>query len=126
MNHSEAIGLKVFEDRKYPGDWRVEYEDDDGGCYVAVFTGPGAEQRARDYYRILAEAGASTAERAPPNVVNFNRGVQDNDPLFGGRDRGHARPTPRRSHARLNIDGPRGAVPARCAAGGRSVLSVTC
>ena len=40
MNHSEAIGLKVFEDRKYPGDWRVEYEDDDGGCYVAVFTGP--------------------------------------------------------------------------------------
>ena len=75
MNLSEATGLKGPKgvDRKSPGDWRVEYEDDDGGCYVAVFTGPGAEQRARDYYRIWAEAGASTAERTPPNVVNFNR-----------------------------------------------------
>jgi hypothetical protein len=23
--------------------------DDDGGCYVAIFAGPAAEQRARDY-----------------------------------------------------------------------------
>jgi hypothetical protein len=41
--------IKVFEDRIVSGDWRVEYFDGDGGCYVAIFAGPAAEQRARDY-----------------------------------------------------------------------------
>ena len=41
--------IKVFEDRIVSGQWRVEYFDDDGGCYVAIFAGPAAEQRARDY-----------------------------------------------------------------------------
>jgi hypothetical protein len=31
---------KVFEDRRVPGDWRVEWFDDDGGCEVAIFSGP--------------------------------------------------------------------------------------
>jgi hypothetical protein len=30
----------VFEDRYGNGEWRVEYNDDDGGCYVTVFGGP--------------------------------------------------------------------------------------
>ena len=38
--------IKVFEDQIVSGEWRVEYFDDDGGCYVAIFAGPAAE-RAR-------------------------------------------------------------------------------
>jgi hypothetical protein len=41
--------IAVFEDRREAGDWRVEYFDDDGGCYVTVFAGPEAERRAREY-----------------------------------------------------------------------------
>ena len=37
---------KVFEDRKWPGDWRVDWFDDDGGCEVAIFSGPNARERA--------------------------------------------------------------------------------
>ena len=37
---------KVFEDRQSPGDWRVEWIDDDGGCEVAIFSGPNARDRA--------------------------------------------------------------------------------
>jgi hypothetical protein len=39
----------VFEDRGEAGEWRVEYFDDDGGCYVTIFAGPEAERRAQDY-----------------------------------------------------------------------------
>ena len=35
------------------GDWRVEYFDEDGGCYVTLFAGPKAEKRARDYFEAL-------------------------------------------------------------------------
>ena len=54
-----AVEIKVFEDRIVSGQWRVEYFDSDGGCYVAIFAGPGAEQRARDY------GDALTAGRLP-------------------------------------------------------------
>jgi hypothetical protein len=43
----------VFEDRDQADEWRVEYFDDDGGCYVTIFTGPEAEKRARDYAAAL-------------------------------------------------------------------------
>jgi hypothetical protein len=33
--------------------WQVEWGDSDGGCYVTVFNGPMAEQRARDYFDAL-------------------------------------------------------------------------
>jgi hypothetical protein len=42
-----------IEDRNENGIWRVEYFDDDGGCYVTIFAGPGAELRAREYYDAL-------------------------------------------------------------------------
>ena len=41
--------IAAFEDRREAGEWRVEYFDDDGGCYVTIFAGPEAEMRARDY-----------------------------------------------------------------------------
>jgi hypothetical protein len=39
----------VFEDRKVPGDWRVEKFDEDGGAEVVIFGGPNARQRAIEY-----------------------------------------------------------------------------
>ena len=33
---------KVFEDREWPGDWRLGWIDYDGGVEVAVFSGPNA------------------------------------------------------------------------------------
>jgi hypothetical protein len=48
--HREVI---VIEDAKEPGAWRVEYQDEDGGCYVTIFAGPAAEPRARGYFRAL-------------------------------------------------------------------------
>src|SRR3954454_21578170 len=35
--------VSVNEDRFGTGEWRVEYFDDDGGCYVTIFAGPAAE-----------------------------------------------------------------------------------
>lgn len=34
---------------KVRGDWNVEQFDDEGNCLMAIFTGPEAEQRAREY-----------------------------------------------------------------------------
>jgi hypothetical protein len=43
------LRAKVFGDREYPEDWRVEKMDEDGGCEVAVFSGGDARQRAVRY-----------------------------------------------------------------------------
>ena len=58
---------QVFEDRIVSGQWRVEYFDDDGGCYVAIFAGPAAEQRARDYRNALG-ARLLTPVTVTPNL----------------------------------------------------------
>lgn len=39
------MSAMVFEDREHAGDWRVERYDDDGGCEVAIFSGPRARDR---------------------------------------------------------------------------------
>ena len=39
----------VFEDRMYPGEWRVEWFNDDGACEVAIFAGPNTRERALRY-----------------------------------------------------------------------------
>jgi hypothetical protein len=44
------FGIHVLADKTGLPEWRVEYFDDDGGCYVTIFAGPGAEVRAREYY----------------------------------------------------------------------------
>ena len=41
---------EVFADKEFPNDWRVEAIDrDSGDIFVAVFSGPDAEERAREY-----------------------------------------------------------------------------
>jgi len=36
----------LFEDRQTPGDWHVQWTDDDGGFEMAIFSGPQARERA--------------------------------------------------------------------------------
>ena len=54
----------INEDRFGTGEWRVEYFDDDGGCYVTIFAGPAAERRARDYFNSL-KSGRLSIKREP-------------------------------------------------------------
>jgi hypothetical protein len=55
-NESE---ITILEDRLVSDQWRVEYFDGGGCCYVTIFAGRAAEQRARDY------GDALTAGRLP-------------------------------------------------------------
>jgi hypothetical protein len=43
------VPAKVFEAREHAGEWRVEWFDEDGGCEVAIFSGPNARERALRY-----------------------------------------------------------------------------
>ena len=36
----------LFEDRQTPGDWHVQWTDDQGGGEMAIFSGPRAHERA--------------------------------------------------------------------------------
>ena len=51
----------IFADRLYPGDWRVEWINDEGGIEVAIFAGPNARERAFRYadrqYGLFEEVG---------------------------------------------------------------------
>lgn len=40
---------EVVESRQYRGHWHVEAIDEDGRVFVVVFSGPKAEDRAREY-----------------------------------------------------------------------------
>src|SRR5438067_13850275 len=40
---------KVVEDRATPGEWRVEWFDDDGRCELEIFSGPDARRQALRY-----------------------------------------------------------------------------
>jgi hypothetical protein len=53
----DAREIKLFADRETDGVWRVEYFDDDGGCYVTIFSGPFAEKRASAYGQTFADSG---------------------------------------------------------------------
>ena len=52
--------VSVNEDRDGTGEWRVEYFDNDGGCYVTIFAGPEAAQRARAYFQALKSKSLET------------------------------------------------------------------
>jgi hypothetical protein len=49
----DQVEVSLGEDRDEPGDWRVEYSDEGGDCFVTIFAGPAAEQRARAYFEAL-------------------------------------------------------------------------
>jgi hypothetical protein len=70
--------VKVFEDRKSTGDWRVEKFDDDGGAEVVIFSGPNARERATEYadwrYRDFEEVSLTPTPDAPSLVRRCKRG----------------------------------------------------
>jgi hypothetical protein len=43
------MAYEVIEDRRYPSEWRVEAIDEEGSCYVTLFSGPEAKERAQEY-----------------------------------------------------------------------------
>lgn len=43
------LNYEVIESPEFPGHWHVEAIDDEGRVFVAVFSGPEAEGRAREY-----------------------------------------------------------------------------
>jgi hypothetical protein len=56
--------VSVHEDLHGAAEWRVEYFDSDGGCYVTIFAGPEAEKRARDYFDALRTRRLTTIRDA--------------------------------------------------------------
>ena len=48
ISHPDTEPAYVFEDREYR-EWRVQWYDDDGGCELAIFSGPRARERALRY-----------------------------------------------------------------------------
>jgi hypothetical protein len=46
-----SLRYEVAEDALHPGDYRVEAidTDSDGEVYIAIFTGPDAKSRAKEY-----------------------------------------------------------------------------
>jgi hypothetical protein len=46
-----SMEWECIEDRHHPGDWRVEAidHDNEGQIYVAIFSGPEAQERAEEY-----------------------------------------------------------------------------
>jgi len=42
---------RAFEDKRHPGNWRVEAIDGDGSCFVTLLSGPRAKERALEYAR---------------------------------------------------------------------------
>jgi hypothetical protein len=44
-----SVPAKVFEDRATPGQWRVEWFDDDGRCELEIFTSHDARRQALRY-----------------------------------------------------------------------------
>jgi hypothetical protein len=59
-NDEAPQDLALAEDLVIPGEWLVEYFDDDGADYVTIFTGQEAEARARDYRDALKEGRLGT------------------------------------------------------------------
>ena len=49
MDQPDTEPAYVFEDRKYPSEWRVEWFDEDGERELAIFAGPTARERALRY-----------------------------------------------------------------------------
>ena len=58
MKKREAMMTTLTEPAVAPnkvrGDWNVEQFDDEGNCLMAIFTGPDAEVRAREYAYFLS------------------------------------------------------------------------
>ena len=95
---------KVFEDRLSPSDWRVEWEDEDGGVEVMIFSGPDAHDRAIEYadwrYRHLLNRSGEIA-RSTRDARQHCGGAFD--PHRWCKDCRHARSSPAFFTSRLRL-----------------------
>jgi hypothetical protein len=73
QNDEAPRDLALSEDREIPGEWLVEYFDDDGADYVTIFTGEEAEARARDY-RDALKGGQLRTRIADAKVARSEQG----------------------------------------------------
>jgi hypothetical protein len=70
------VDLQVFGDKLQTDHWRVEYFDDEGSCFVTVFSGQQAEARARAYHDALSDRTVNCAEcRASGSAVGASPAV---------------------------------------------------
>jgi len=60
QSDESPLELALANDLEMPDDWRVEYFDGDGTCYVAIFVGQEAEARARDYHDAIRDGRLAT------------------------------------------------------------------
>ena len=65
VEHDFHADVWLVADRNEKGVWRVEYQDDDGGCYVTIFSGADAKQRALDYFEALQLGHLRTIREVP-------------------------------------------------------------
>ena len=65
VEHDFPADVWFVADRHDRGVWRVEYQDDDGGCYVTIFSGAAAKQRALDYFEALQLGRLRTIREVP-------------------------------------------------------------
>jgi hypothetical protein len=50
--HAVEVEYEVLQDKLNPSDWRVEHIDTKSGdCFVTIFSGPLARERALEYAR---------------------------------------------------------------------------
>src|SRR3954453_10497370 len=76
--------VSLNEDRNGTGEWRVEYFDDDGGCYVTIFAGPAAARRAHDYFTSL-KPGRLSIQRDPFHGSRSRMPDNPRGTIFGRR-----------------------------------------
>ena len=65
QSDESPLDLALANDLEIPDDWRVEYFDGDGTCYVAIFVGQEAEARARDYHDAIRDGRLGTRIARP-------------------------------------------------------------
>lgn len=64
-NPVQTISRAVFADKEFPNDWHVETIDSKtGDIFAAVFSGPDAEERAREYATWQESKDSGTQRRA--------------------------------------------------------------
>ena len=67
QNDEAPQDLALSEDREIPGEWLVEYFDDDGADYVTIFTGQEGRLGTR-----IADARVGRSEQGA-RVLRFHR-----------------------------------------------------
>ena len=75
-NDERPQHLALTEDLVIPGEWLVEYSDDDGADYLTSFAGQEAEARARETIATRSKRGGSERALWTPRWRGPNLGTK--------------------------------------------------